>query len=237
MRRWEATGSPLDLEQELLLADQAHLRLVMVSSLDGASSIDGRVGALTGPADQRLLTTLREVSDVVLVGAGTVRAEGYGPLTAPPDVRAQRAARGQSADPGLAIVTGRGELDLEHPLFTEAATRPVVVTVADCPRLAQIGRVADVVLAGEHELDLGLALAGLRQRGLRRISCEGGAGLNGSLLAGRHVDELVLSFSPLLVGGDVPGILGGPALSPPRPATLTGVYGEDGALFTRWSLG
>lgn len=234
MRRLEQ-GPEVDLETELLPPDADHLRTVMVSSVDGAATVDGRVGSLTSPADQRLLLTLRAVSDVVLVGAGTVRAEGYGPLRVEEDVAARRVGRGQTAHPGLAVVTSSGRLDLEHPLFTEAVTRPLVVTTGSAVTAA-LTAVADVVTAGAETLDLTGALAALRRRGLRRVVCEGGARLNESLLAADLVDELVLTTSPALVGGDAARIVTGAGLRPPRRARLTSVLTEDDHLFTRWSL-
>ncbi|MVA75158.1 pyrimidine reductase family protein [Auraticoccus sp. F435] len=229
-------GELVDLETELLAPGPAHLRTVMVSSVDGAATLDGRVGALTGPADQRLLHAARCVSDVVLVGAGTIRAEGYGPLLAAPEESARRVARGQTPHPGLAIVTSSGDLDLTHPLFTEARTRPVVLVPRSCPRLAALAEVAEVLTAGEDVLDLVEAVGRLRASGRGRIGCEGGARLNETLLAADLVDELVLTTSPRLVGGDAPRIVQGPGLRPPRPARLLQALTEDGYLFTRWSL-
>lgn len=235
MRRLDA-GGELDLAAELWPGTAEHLRTVMVASLDGAATVDGRVGELTGPADQRLLHTVRAVSDVVLVGAGTIRAEGYGPLTVDASTAALRTSRGQTPHPGLAIVTARGDLDLDHALFTEAVTRPLVVTVADCPRREALAEVAEVVVAGEHELDVRRAVAGLRERGLGRIGCEGGARLNEALLAADLVDEVVLTLAPLVVGGAGRRIVQGDGLTPPRAARLVWSATEDGHLFTRWSL-
>lgn len=234
MRRLDE-GPEVDLETELLPPGADHLRTVMVSSVDGAATVDGRVGSLTSPADQRLLLTLRAVSDVVLVGAGTVRAEGYGPLRVADDVAARRTSRGQTPHPGLAVVTTSGRLDLDHPLFTQAVTRPLVLTT-ERSATAAMAEVADVVTVGTETLDLFGALARLRERGLRRIVCEGGARLNESLLGAGLVDELVLTTSPSLVGGDAARIVTGPGLRPPRRARLTQVLTEDDHLFTRWSL-
>ncbi|WP_158548076.1 pyrimidine reductase family protein [Desertihabitans brevis] len=235
MERWDAVGEVDDLEAELLVQGD-HLRTLMVASADGAATIAGRVDTLTSPADQRLLLTARAVADVVLVGAGTVRAEGYGPLVVEADISARRGARGQTPHPGLAVVTATGDLDLEHPLFTEAVTRPLVVTTEGCPRRDRIEQVADVVTAGAQTLDVRAAVAALRARGLRRIGCEGGARLNQALLAADLVDELVLTTAPLLVGGEAPRIVHGAVLDPPRPLRLVGVLRSGDHLFTRWSL-
>ena len=105
-----------------------YLRVNMVSSVDGAATLDGRVGSLTGPADQQLLLLLRALADVLVVGAGTIRAEGYGPLTVGPDLAELRAGTGQSPAPRLVVPTRSLDLDLGSAAFTEAVEPPLVVT-------------------------------------------------------------------------------------------------------------
>ena len=114
--------------------------------------------ALTGPADQRLLVLLRSLCDVLLVGAGTVRAEGYGPVDALPALADVRRAAGQQAAPRLAVLTRNIELDLASAAFTEAKARPIVVTTeaADPARVREAEQVADVLVAGERTVDLRL---------------------------------------------------------------------------------
>ncbi|HSJ20547.1 MAG TPA: dihydrofolate reductase family protein, partial [Nocardioidaceae bacterium] len=97
-----------------------HVRVNMVSSIDGAATLDGRVRTLTGPADQRLLLLLRALADVLVVGAGTVRAEGYGPLRVDPALAPLRQAAEQSAAPRLVVPTRSLDLDLGGAAFTEA---------------------------------------------------------------------------------------------------------------------
>ena len=122
----------------------------MVSSLDGAIAVDGRVGGLAGPADKEMFTALRAVADVVMAGAGTVRAEGYGPPRPSEATRAARLARGQAEVPHLAIVSRSLYLDLTTPLFTEAKTPPIVITCAasDEERRRPLAEVADVIVGG-----------------------------------------------------------------------------------------
>src|SRR5690349_22534901 len=106
------------------------VRLNMIVSVDGGTSWGGVSGALGGPADKTLFAALRSLADVVLVAAGTMRAEGYGPavLTAP--VMDARRARGQTPVPPIAVVSRRCHLDWDAPFFTGATVRPIVVTVA-----------------------------------------------------------------------------------------------------------
>jgi len=213
-----------------------HLRVNMVSSLDGAAAVSGRVGVLTGPADQELLHLLRSLADVVLVGAGTVRAEGYGALEVDDDIRRRRMAAGQLPEPRLAILTHSIGLDLAGPVFAEGHNRPILVTARDAPadRVDQAREVADVVVAGEQEVDLGTALETLAAEGLPRIHSEGGPHVLAGLIAADLVDELCLTLSPTVTCGDEPRITAGPALQPPRGLTLTQVLEEDDFLFLRY---
>src|SRR5436189_936743 len=104
------------------------VRVNMISSFDGAIAVGGRSGLLGGPADRRVFRVLRSLADVILVGAGTARAEGYGPARLDEAIQARRRARGQSAVPPIAVVTRSCHLDWSTPFFTEAVARSIVVT-------------------------------------------------------------------------------------------------------------
>lgn len=176
------------------------VRANMVSSADGAATIAGRVGDLTGSVDQQVLTTLRMMADVVLVGAGTVRAEGYGPIEVDDDWARYRRAEGLDPVPPLAVVSNSGDLDTSAPLFSEAEVGPILVVPENCPRLEELRAHGEVVIAGRDTVDLTAALAALRERGLRRVLCEGGPTLLGDLITAGLLDELCLAISPTLVG-------------------------------------
>src|SRR5258708_22077632 len=100
----------------------------MVASLDGAISVQGRAGGLGSEADRHLFRVLRSLADVVVVGAGTVRAERYGPVKLAAELVAARRARGKPDLPPIAIVTRSCQLDWDSPLFTETSVRPMVIT-------------------------------------------------------------------------------------------------------------
>lgn len=207
----------------------------MIASLDGAIAVAGRSGGLGAPADKAMFRALRAVADVVLVGAGTVRAEGYGPPRVSPEVTAARLARGQAAAPRLAVVTRSLDLDLTAPLFTEATPPPVLVVCEATPaeRRRAASAVAEVVVAGGDAVDLTLGLAPLHELGARVVVCEGGPQLNGDLVAADLVDEWDLTMSPILVGGSAARASTGPDGSP-RPMRLDALLEGDGLLFTRW---
>jgi riboflavin biosynthesis pyrimidine reductase len=209
------------------------LRVNMVTSLDGATAVAGRSGGLGGSADHDLFHLLRALADVVLVGAGTARTEGYGPARLTPRLREDRVRRGQPATPPIALVSRSCRLDWESPFFTEAASRPLLLTVEDAPgdSLARAAEVADVVVAGRSSVDLALALENLGDLGFRSVVCEGGPILNAELAAAGLIDELALTLAPVLTGGDAARLLHGAQLPAPLALEPRSVCEQDGFLF------
>jgi riboflavin biosynthesis pyrimidine reductase len=212
------------------------LRANMVASLDGAARLDGLSEGLSSEADKRIFGVLRALADVVLVGAETVRAEGYRPARARADFAEARAALGQAPAPVIAVVSGRLDLDLDAPLFTEPLVPTVVITCASAPAAAlkDVERVAEVVLAGEERVDPVSAVAALAARGWTRLLTEGGPGLLGQLAAAGVLDELCLSLAPLLAVGEAPRIAHGPAAAVER-MELVSLLEEKGFLFARYA--
>lgn len=214
------------------------LRANMVASADGAASVNGRSAGLSSDGDMRLFGIQRALADVILVGAGTARAEEYKPARRRAALAGLRAGRPATAP--VALVSRSLELDLSAPLFTAAPpdARTIVVTCAGSPaaRRAAVAGTADVIVAGEDGVDLGAAIGALAQRGLGRVLCEGGPHLLGQIAAASLLDELSLSLSATLAGPGAGRILAGPAF-PARPMTLTQVLTENGFLFCRYHLG
>jgi riboflavin biosynthesis pyrimidine reductase len=180
----------------------------MITSLDGAVAIDQRSGGLGGPADQRVFHLLRDLADVVLVGAGTARAERYGAPAKP----------GQR----IAVVTRSANLDWSSPLFTSGAG--LVVTAEDAPAVP-----VESIRAGQGAVDL---VAALRRLDGDVVLCEGGPELNGELLTVGAVDEWCLTLSPMLVGGEA-GRAARAATARPTGFELVHVLEEGGFLFLR----
>ena len=166
------------------------LRANFVASADGSVSVDGLSGGLSSDGDKRVFGILRVLADLVLVGAGTARAENYKAARPRPTLAALRAGRPAAAT--IAVVTGSADLDLTAPLFTDPPpeSRTIVITCAAAPaeRRAEAAKVADVIVAGDEKVDLTAAVAALADRGLHRVLCEGGPHLFGALEIGRaHV--------------------------------------------------
>ncbi|MGW0226952.1 pyrimidine reductase family protein [Actinopolymorpha singaporensis] len=217
-------------------ADQPWLRVNFVSSVDGAAQgPDGRSGTISGRPDRHVLALLRALCDVILVGAGTARAERYGPATIRPAFTALREKLGLAPTPPIAVVSHT--LDLPDKLLADPRT--VVITSRNCSperRAALEGRV-DVAIAGESEVDVTAAVAALTDRGHRRILSEGGPSLFAELLARSLVDEVCLTQSPELLAGPAMRITHGPLLAEPTRLTLASLLEEDGFLFQRWLTG
>jgi riboflavin biosynthesis pyrimidine reductase len=214
--------------------EDAWVRVNFVSSVDGSATRAGRSGGLSDAADRRVFALLRRVCDVVLVGAGTVRAEGYGGELVDEVARRWREAHGFAARPRLAIVSGSAALDPGSDLFAQAPQRPIVITQASAPedRREALLAVADVVVCGRASVDLASAVRALADRGLRRVHCEGGPHLLGSLAAAAALDELCLTVSPVLVAGSGPRIAVGDEVE--QGMRLAQVLRSDGALLLRY---
>ncbi|QFZ24119.1 pyrimidine reductase family protein [Saccharothrix syringae] len=207
-----------------------------VSGVDGAVTFAGRSRGLGNAADRRVLALTRDLCDAVLVGHGTAAAEGYEGIKVR-EVRAERRARlGLAPVPPIAVVTARCSVEPTSPLVTSTLVPPIVLTTAAAPEarrraLAEAG--ADVVVVGDTSVDLRAALAALDERGLRRISCEGGPALFGAMVAEELVDVLCLTLSPLLVGGDAGRITAG-LPEARRALELESVLHDDSTLLLRY---
>lgn len=216
----------------------AWVRANLAVTLDAAVEIDGRSGGIGGPADRALFLHLRAMADVVLVGAGTARSERYGAVVVDAADQARRAARGQSAEVPVAVVTAAARLDPSARLF-QSGTRPLVLTCAAAPPQARsaLAEVADVEICGQDRVDPGAAIAALARRGLRHVHCEGGPALLADLLAAGVLDELELTTAPLLAGGGRRSLTGGDRLSRPVAAHLASLLTDPrGTLFARYLL-
>ncbi|MFC3299850.1 pyrimidine reductase family protein [Arthrobacter agilis] len=215
-------------------ADRPYVRFNFVAAADGAATSGGFSAGLGNDGDKRIFTVLRRLADVVLVGAGTIRAEGYEGELVDDDARAWRSDRGLAGHPGIAVISGSLDLDPDSGFFTRAPVRPVILTSgsADAGRRAALAAVADVVDCGAESVEAAAVLAELGRRGLLKVLCEGGPAVLGDFTRSGAVDELALSISPLLAGGDGPRIAVGDSPEDALPLTLVSLLTEDSALYT-----
>ncbi|MCP4959951.1 MAG: pyrimidine reductase family protein [Actinomycetia bacterium] len=210
----------------------------MISSADGAMTIDGVSGGLASPGDKDVFGTLRTLPDVILVGAGTAIAEDYNPPSSSVSVRARRLGQGAWPVARVAVVSNSLSLDPTARLFGSRDSRPIVITSqsSDGDRRDRLAEVADIVVAGEDRVDLGAALESLAGIGASVVLCEGGPSLNAQLVAADLVDEMCISLSPMIVGGDARRIVHGAALEVPAQMELRHVLTEDHYLFLRYTV-
>ena len=191
--------------------------LCMVASLDGSVSIDGTSGGLGNRNDLDVLLTLRDLADIVLVGAGTASGEGYGPPSSP--------------NTRIGVVTNSGRVDLRSDLFVSGSGFLIAPTETDIDE----SRV-EVLRAGDTTVDLVQAVSRLHEvvPHVRYVQAEGGPRLNGGLLTADLIDELDLSLSPRLVGGDGPRSITGAAEFDRRMELAHLLADDDGFVFSRW---
>jgi riboflavin biosynthesis pyrimidine reductase len=212
------------------------VRVNFVSTVDGAAlGADSRAASISSPADQRLFALLRSMCDLVLVGAGTARAEKYRPVE-PDEVSSQlRRQLRLAPTPTIAVVSR--SLTVPDDLLAGGMAQTLVVTCqsAPRPRLAELTRDNRAVVAGDTTVDLGSAIDALNQRGYRRILCEGGPTLFADLARMDRLDELCLTLSPMLVAGDARRITRGPPIMPELRLGLAHAIGADDDLFLRYA--
>ena len=207
----EAYGRP---GRDGAAADRPWIRANMVSTIDGsATGADARSGSISSAGDRAVFDVLRRLCDAVLVAAGTVRDEGYAAMRVDDASAAWRRRAGLTDHPVFVIATRSLDLDPTSPVFTDAPVRPIIVTVASAPlrRRAALAEVADVVNAGEHELEPAKLRGILADRGCADVLCEGGPSFLATLIAAGAIDEQCLTVSGQLVAGDGPRIAHGAA--------------------------
>jgi riboflavin-specific deaminase-like protein len=218
--------------------------LNMVSTLDGRATIGGRSGPIGDRADRALFHGLRSVVDAVMAGAGTVRAERYGPIVPDPAGRRLRSRRGLQEQPLACIVSGGLALPPDLPLLADPTAHVAIITPSAASLPATAARVEYIRAERTGLLDLPAAMAELHDRlHIRTLLCEGGPHLNGELLSAGLVDELFLSGAPKLAGDDAAGgdapslrILAGTELSRPVALELSGALEHDSHLFLRYRV-
>ncbi len=190
----------------------------MVTSLDGSIAVEGVSGQLGNPNDLDVLLTLRSMADMILVGAGTVRQEGYGP----PKKHGQR----------IGVVSNSADVDLDSDLFASGAGFVITNEAATIDE----SRV-DVLRSGRERVDIAGAVRRLHEidPGVAYVQAEGGAGFNGSLLDADVIDELDLSISPNLVGGAGPRLTSGADERLRRFELAHLLADTEGFVFSRWT--
>ena len=220
--------------------DGRWLRANMVATADGAASLNGVTQGISSDTDRQVFALLRTLCDVILVGASTVREEKYKP--ARPQELWSHLRDGRPPTPPIAVVTGRLDLDPGGPLITAAPAyaRTIVITTASAPaaRRDQLGRHAEIIIAGQDTVDLRTAVDALAERGHRRMLAEGGPHLLAQLVEAGLLDELCLTIGPQMAGPGADRIVAGAGtgsgFSGPLPLRLAHVLEDQGFLLCRY---
>lgn len=205
-------------------------------TLDGRATIAGVSGEIGSGSDTAMLVGLRTRVDAVMIGAGTMRAERYGPPVKDPAKRERREADGLAPDPLLVVVSGRLDLPWDAAAFTEGVGQVLIFTAAD----AEPPDTATPVSVVRHEghVDVIEAMRHLREeRGVRAVLCEGGPHLHADLHQADLVDELFVTLAPKVAGGAGPGLLEGLAEAERSLELLWLLHEpETGELFCRYGV-
>lgn len=192
--------------------------LVMISSIDGAVAVDGVSAGLGAPSDHRRFVAARRRADAIIVGSGTVEDEDYRPAASP-----------------IAVLTRSLSLDPTRRLFGDPAQTPLLYTTDQAARTrgAAFDGVAEVIALGDS-VDATTVLADLDRRGMHDVVLEGGPTINSLFLEADVVDEVLMSFAPLMVGGDGPRITDGGTFRPARRFVTDRVLLADDIVFVRY---
>jgi len=217
-----------------LPADRPWLALNMIATADGRATVAGRTGPIANRADYELFHALRTRVDAVMVGAETVRVEGYGRMVPDAGNREARVRAGLVADPVAVVLTRTVDVSASVGMLAAPENRVIVVTPSPDAELEATEASVEYL----REPDLATAMRRLRaEHGVRSVLCEGGPGLNGHLIPAGVVDELHLVIAPKLAGGRDPlTVLTADALVPVRNLELRSVHESGGYLFLRYSF-
>jgi len=232
-----------------------------VSTLDGVVSLGGVEssggGEISGfnAHDRMVMGLLRAIADVVIVGAGTLRADPKHRWTAeyiaPSFTDAFQVLRntlGKSKSPLNVIVTANGTVNLAFPVFQSGEVAVLIVTTSHGDTRIREQRLPPTVQALAVQSAAGTlsaqdileAVSSVRHSEV--ILVEGGPQLMGDFFAERCLDELFLTLAPQIAGRDRnverPGLVAGKRFAPESPlwGTLIGVKRGGSHLFLRYAF-
>jgi len=203
-------------------------------TLDGRATIAGRSGPIGTDTDTAVFHHLRTRVDAILVGAGTIRTEKYGPMIEDSGVRSRRDRQLLAHYPLAVVVSNSLDLPWDIGLFTSGLGNVLVATSSE----EEPPETETSVKVERHEdkVDLARLLGGLRrERGVRTVLCEGGPHLHAELFALGLLDEMFLTIAPQLAGGSGPGLFEG-APETPRDLEAVWLLEEGGELFARYRV-
>lgn len=237
MIRTEPDGQavdPVDLQMSYPRgrSDRPWVVANFISTIDGAAVVDGGSTAINDEDDKAMFAAIRTVADFILVGAGTVRAENYGPPSMDEARRERRMEARLDPEPHLVIVSGSLSVDPSHRVFGDPENRVTLLTSQEAPgdRVESLSEVADVVQLDDMSAD-GI----LRYMRMGKVVlCEGGPSLFGQFVSEGLVDEMAWTVAPMLVAGDSPRISHSAERAADPEMRLDRVLYGDRSLFLRY---
>ncbi len=210
----------------------------VVSSLDGKATLGGRAGGIGTGFDHNLMRRVRAATDLVLVGANTLRAENIN-FCLTEELQRRRVVQGKSPAPLAAVLSASGDLPLDRTFFQSKEFESIVFVSgrADPRRVQEMEKYARVIVVGQDTVDI-KQLAGIlwHDLGIRRMTVEGGPGLNYAFIANGLADELFLTVAPKVVAGREITPVEGPSLPGVRAVDLEliSAYAHQSELYLRY---
>ncbi len=191
-----------------MVEDRLHSPLVFINA---AMSVDGKISSaerapliISDAEDLERVDRLRAGVDAIVVGGGTLLNDNPRLTIRSEEFKRERQAKGLEGDPIKVVVTGSGNVPLDSSFLLEGDGPKFVFTTekaAECD-LGALSKMSEIFVVGEERVDFEQMIDILAGYGARRIMVEGGAMLNFEMIRARVVDEIYVTISPCIIGGE-----------------------------------
>ncbi|PXF57489.1 MAG: 2,5-diamino-6-(ribosylamino)-4(3H)-pyrimidinone 5'-phosphate reductase [Candidatus Methanogaster sp.] len=180
--------------------------------INAAMSADGKISSYTrkqipisGEVDFRRVDRLKYGVDAIMVGIGTVLSDDPSLTVKSEELRKERQDLGTDENPIRIVADSLARTPVDSDILMKGTGRRIILASESAPgmrleRLSEAG--AEIVVAGEHRVDLASALGRLYEMGVRRLMVEGGGSLNWSLLSQGLVDKVYVYVGNMILGGE-----------------------------------
>ena len=180
--------------------------VVFAMTVDGKiSAVDPKAHRDSDAADQAHVEYQVSLADLILVGAGTIRAEEEVTFTIRnPELLAAREVRGQSPQPIICVVSGSLDLSLDFAFLSEDIERWIFTTRIGLERSSDtttLQKLAELIDLGDTDLDWDRAYSLMAKRGIHKVVALGGGSLTASLVKAGRIDDWWLTIWPVIYGG------------------------------------
>ncbi|MEH2194950.1 MAG: RibD family protein [Nostoc sp.] len=179
--------------------------VVLAMTADGKiSAVDPKAPRDSDAADQEHVEYQVSLADLILVGAGTIRAEGVSFTIRNPELLAARKVRGQSPQPITCIVSGSLDLSPDLPFLSQDIERWIFTTQTGLERNSDattLQKLAELIDLGDTNLDWDRAYSLMAERGIHKIVALGGGSLTAALAKAGKIDDWWLTIWPVIYGG------------------------------------